>query len=104
MAKVNEAVAVELEKIGLAVINVNIRDLDDESGYIKAIGRKAAAEAINQANIDVAEQEKLGQTGVAARQRDQRVAVASAMADAQVGEAAADRNRASRSPNWTRRP
>ena len=56
MGKVNEAVAVELEKVGLAVINVNIRDLDDESGYIKAIGRKAAAEAINQANIDVAEQ------------------------------------------------
>ena len=49
MSKVNEAVAVELEKIGLSLINVNIRDLDDESGYIKAIGRKAAAEAVNQA-------------------------------------------------------
>ena len=41
---VNEAVGVELEKIGLYVINVNIRDIEDESGYIKAIGRKAAAE------------------------------------------------------------
>ena len=50
MAKVNEAVAVELEKIGLAVINVNIKDIEDESGYLKAMGRKAAAEAINQAN------------------------------------------------------
>lgn len=96
MAKVNEAVAVELEKVGLAVINVNIRDLDDESGYIKAIGRKAAAEAINQANIDVAEQEKLGQMGVAARQRDQRVAVASANADAEIGEATATRNKRQR--------
>lgn len=93
MGKVNEAVAVELEKIGLALINVNIRDIDDESGYIKAIGRKAAAEAINQANIDVAEQEKLGQMGVAERQRDQRVAVASAMADAQIGEADAEKKR-----------
>jgi len=93
MGKVNEAVAVELEKIGLALINVNIRDLDDESGYIKAIGRKAAAEAINQANIDVAEQEKMGQMGVATRQRDQRVAVAAAMAEAQIGEASADRNK-----------
>ena len=93
MAKVNEAVAVELEKIGLAVINVNIRDIDDESGYIKAIGRKAAAEAINQANVDVAEQEKTGQTGVAARQRDQRVAVAAAIADAEIGEATAARNK-----------
>jgi flotillin len=93
MGKVNEAVAVELEKIGLAVINVNIRDIEDESGYIKAIGRKAAAEAINQANIDVAEQEKLGQMGVATRQKDQRVAVAAAMADAQIGEAEAEKKR-----------
>ncbi len=93
MGKVNEAVAVELEKIGLAVINVNIRDIEDESGYIKAIGRKAAAEAINQANIDVAEQEKSGQTGVAQRNRDQRVAVAAAIADAEIGEATAARNK-----------
>ncbi len=93
MAKVNEAVAVELEKIGLALINVNIRDIDDESGYIKAIGRKAAAEAIYQANVDVAEQEKRGQTGVAERQRDQRVAVAAAEADAEIGEAEAQKKK-----------
>jgi flotillin len=93
MSKVNEAVAVELEKIGLQVINVNIRDIDDESGYIKAIGRKAAAEAINQANIDVAEQERRGQIGVAERERDQRVAVAAAHADAEIGEATAARNK-----------
>ncbi len=93
MAKVNEAVAVELEKIGLAVINVNIRDIEDESGYIKAIGRKAAAEAIFQANVDVAEQEKRGQMGVAERQRDQRISVAAAMADAQIGEAEAEKKR-----------
>jgi flotillin len=93
LAKVNEAVSGELEKIGLALINVNIRDIDDESGYIKAIGRKAAAEAINRANIDVAEQEKVGQTGVAERERDARVAVAGANATAQIGEATADRDK-----------
>jgi len=93
MMAVNEAVAVELEKIGLEVINVNIRDIEDESGYIKALGRKAAAEAINQANIDVAEQEKIGQTGVAERQRDTRVAVAAATAKAEIGEATADRDK-----------
>jgi len=93
MAKVNEAVSVELEKIGLAVINVNIKDIDDESGYIKAIGRKAAAEAINQANMDVAEQERHGQIGVAERQKEQRVAVAAAMADAEIGEAKAARDK-----------
>ena len=93
LAKVNEAVSGELEKIGLALINVNIRDIEDESGYIVALGRRAAAEAINQANIDVAEQEKRGQTGVAERQRDQRVAVAAAGATAQIGEATADRDK-----------
>ncbi len=92
MAAVNEAVTKELEKIGLQVINVNIRDIEDESGYIKALGKKAAAEAINQANIDVAEQEKLGQTGVAERQRDQRVAVAAAKAIAEIGEKNANRD------------
>jgi len=93
MAKVSEAVAVELEKIGLAVINVNIKDIEDESGYLKALGRKAAAEAINQANIDVSEQERLGQTGVAERQRDQRKAVAAANAAAVIGEQTAERDR-----------
>ncbi len=93
MGKVNEAVSMELEKIGLQVINVNIRDIQDESGYIKALGRKAAAEVINQANIDVAEQEKTGQTGVAERQRDTRVAVAAANATADIGEATANRDK-----------
>jgi len=93
LKKVNEAVSGELEKIGLSLINVNIRDIEDESGYIVALGRRAAAEAINQANVDVAEQEKTGQTGVAERSRDQRVAVAAANADAEIGEARADRDR-----------
>jgi flotillin len=93
LIKVNDAVSGELEKIGLSLINVNIRDIDDESGYIVALGRRAAAEVINQANIDVAEQEKTGKTGVAQRQRDQRIAVAAANADAEVGEATAERNK-----------
>jgi flotillin len=96
LAKVNEAVSTELEKIGLTVINVNIKDITDESGYIEAIGRKAAAEAINQAEIDVAEQDRRGKTGVAERQRDQRKAVAAANADAEIGEASAARDRRQR--------
>lgn len=96
LGKVNEAVSGELEKIGLYLINVNIRDIGDESGYIEALGRRAAAEAINQALIDVAEQEKLGKTGVAMRERDQRVAVAAATAEAEIGEATADRERRSK--------
>lgn len=93
MAKVNDAVSTEMEKIGLSVINVNIKDLDDESGYIKAIGQKAAAEAINQASIDVAEQDRHGQVGVAERARDRRREVAAADSEAEIGESEATRNR-----------
>jgi len=93
MSKVNEAVSGEIEKIGLSLINVNIRDIVDESGYIIALGRRAAAEAIHQANVDVAEQEKRGNTGVAERDRDQRVAVAAANAEAEIGEATAGRDK-----------
>ena len=96
MGKVNEAVSTEMEKIGLAVINVNIKDIEDESGYIKALGRKAAAEAINQAAIDVAEQEKMGKVGVAERERDQRTDVAAANAAAEIGESEAARDRRQR--------
>lgn len=96
MSKVNEAVSTEMEKIGLAVINVNIKDIEDESGYIKALGQKAAAEAINQASIDVAEQEKMGKVGVAERERDQRTDVAAANAAAEIGEAEAARDRRQR--------
>lgn len=72
---VMESVEVELAKVGLRVINVNIKDIDDESGYIKALGQKAASEAINQARIDVAEQEKKGQTGVAEAEKEKNIAI-----------------------------
>ena len=58
MALINENVAQEINKIGLELINVNVRDITDESGYIAAIGKRAAAEAINQAKVDVAEQDR----------------------------------------------
>ena len=48
-------VEVELKKIGLRLINVNVTDIKDESGYIEALGREAAAKAINEAKVRVAE-------------------------------------------------
>ena len=39
----------ELKKIGLRLINVNVTDISDESGYIDALGKEAAAKAINDA-------------------------------------------------------
>jgi len=45
------------------LINVNVRDITDESGYIAAIGKRAAAEAINRAKVEVSQQERDGATG-----------------------------------------
>lgn len=76
----------ELHKIGLTLINVNITDITDESEYIDSIGKKAAATAVNQAKIDVAEQEKLGDIGKANADRERRIQVAKFHADAIEGE------------------
>lgn len=76
----------ELRKIGLYLINVNITDITDESGYIDSIGKKAAATAVNQAKIDVAEQEKMGAIGAAEAERERRIQVAAYNAQAVEGE------------------
>jgi flotillin len=76
MTLINENVAQEVNKIGLELINVNIRDITDESGYIQAIGKRAAAEAINRARVEVSQQEREGATGEAAATREKEVKVA----------------------------
>jgi flotillin len=86
----------ELRKIGLVLINVNITDITDESGFIEAIGRKAASQAVQQANVDVAEQEKLGQIGVAEAERDRAVQVANANKLREIGMREAQREQAVR--------
>lgn len=86
----------ELQKIGLVLINVNITDITDESGYIEAIGRKAASTAIQQAKVDVAEQEKRGEIGVAEAQREKAVQVANATKLREIGTREAMREQAVR--------
>ena len=81
----------ELEKVGLVLINVNITDITDESGYIEALGRKAASEAVQQAEVDVAEQVKRGSIGVAEAERDRDVRVAQATQVREIGTKDAQR-------------
>ena len=83
---ISNGVEVELKKVGLRLINVNIQDITDESGYIDALGKEAAARAINEAKVKVAEQERDGDIGAAIAERDQRVQVATAHAAAVEGE------------------
>ncbi|PKP50798.1 MAG: flotillin [Bacteroidetes bacterium HGW-Bacteroidetes-11] len=104
----------ELKKIGLKLINVNVTDIKDESGYIEALGKEAAAKAINEAKISVAEQEKIGETGkaladrekdtqiaethrdrdvkIANTEKDREVSIALARKDESIGRAEADRD------------
>jgi len=104
----------ELKKIGLKLINVNVTDIKDESGYIEALGKEAAAKAINEAKISVAEQEKIGETGkavadrekdtqiaethrdrdvkIAITHKDREISIASAIKDESIGKAEAQRD------------
>ncbi|HLP28780.1 MAG TPA: SPFH domain-containing protein [Candidatus Didemnitutus sp.] len=103
----------ELKKIGLKLINVNVTDIKDESGYIEALGKEAAAKAINEAKISVAEQEKIGETGkaiadrekdtqiaethrdrdvkIAITQKDKEISIATALKDETIGKAEAQK-------------
>ena len=90
LTNVSSNVGAELRKIGLALINVNLTDIQDESGYIEALGKEAAAKAINDAKRSVAEKNRDGSIGEANAMQDQRIQVASADAQAKVGEAEAN--------------
>lgn len=91
LEQINANVNTELNKIGLEIINVNIKDITDESGYIDAIGKKAAAEAINKAKVEVAQQEKLGAVGEAEANKEKEVQVAEQTAQTEIGKTNADK-------------
>jgi flotillin len=83
-------VAPELNKIGLYLINVNITDITDESGYIESIGKKAASEAINQAKIDVSDQDRKGSIGEAEQVRERTIKVSQHLAESEKGKKQAE--------------
>ena len=86
----------ELRKMGLVLLNVNITDITDESGYIEAIGKKAASEAVQQAEIDVAQQRRHGAIGVAEAKRDEEIRVAVMEKERSIGTTEASKERAVR--------
>lgn len=86
LTNISESVESELKKVGLKLINVNITDIVDESGYIEALGKEAAAHAINAARKSVAEKNRDGSIGEANALQDERTQVAAANAQAVEGE------------------
>ena len=86
LTNISQSVESELKKVGLKLINVNITDIVDESGYIEALGKEAAAHAINAARKSVAEKTRDGSIGEANAVQDERSQVAAANAQAVEGE------------------
>ena len=86
LEKIAKNVEVELKKIGLRLINVNVTDIKDESGYIQALGKEAAAKAINEAKVSVAEQDRNGEIGKAEAVKETRIRTSQANAVAVQGE------------------
>ena len=86
LSEITANVETEIRKVGLKLFNVNVTDITDESGYIKALGQEAAATAINDARVKVADAERMGAVGEAEAQKEKRVRVASAESMAIDGE------------------
>ena len=90
LANVSTNVEAELRKIGLKLINVNVTDIRDESGYIEALGKEAAAKAINDAKKSVAEQNRYGEIGKAEADRDKDIRIAETTRDTRIKTAEAN--------------
>lgn len=96
LASIQTSLEPELKKIGLVLINVNITDITDESGYIEAIGRKAASQAVQKARGDVADNEKMGEVRVAEAEREKVIQVSNAHKFREIGIREAMREQAVR--------
>ena len=90
LAAVSQNVEAELRKIGLKLINVNVTDIRDESGYIDALGKEAAAKAINDAKKSVAEQNRFGEIGKTEADRDKDIRIAETTRDTRIKTAEAN--------------
>ena len=90
LANVSTNVEAELRKIGLKLINVNVTDIRDESGYIEALGKEAAAKAINDTKKSVAEQNRYGEIGKAEADRDKDIRIAETNRDTRINTADAN--------------
>ncbi|KRX07136.1 hypothetical protein PPERSA_09350 [Pseudocohnilembus persalinus] len=78
----------ELEKLGLFVVNANIKELQDskDSRYFSYLSQKVSADAENQAKIDISEARKIGEIGEKLRQGEQRQRVIEIESQTQVYE------------------
>ena len=63
--KASANIETALSKIGLDLMNLNLKSIMDTAGVLEQMGLKSASEIKNKAKADVAEQEKFGRTAAA---------------------------------------
>lgn len=68
--QVVEESAEELKRLGIQIITLVIQEVNDEYGYIDALGKRAVAEAVRDANIKVAEADRDAAIQVSTAQRE----------------------------------
>jgi len=79
----------ELKKVGLHLINSNIQDIHDESGFLIALGKDAAAKALNDAKVSVAEKNRDGEIGESSANKEKSIETAKLRAESEIGQAKA---------------
>ena len=82
---VTEHCGLELNKIGMDLINMNVQNIKDDAGVIDALGKRAAAEAVQQARIDVADRQRHGEIGVTMADKEKEIAVEEAEKERSIG-------------------
>jgi len=83
--KVVEESSEELKRLGIQIITLVIQEVGDEYGYIDALGKRAVAEAVRDANIKVAEADRDSAIKVSTAQKE--AATVRAVNDAAIAEA-----------------
>lgn len=106
LSKVRDNIDTELRKFGLYLMNINISDIRDAANYIVNLGKEAESKALNEAQANIEEQEKLGaikiatqikerETKVAETRKDQDIAIAETKKQQEISVANADKERIS---------
>jgi len=90
LSNISTGLEEELHKIGMRLINVNVTDIHDGDGYLEALGKEAAAGALNNAKVSVAEKNRTGAIGEAKANREKNISVASERSQSEIGVAEAD--------------
>ena len=74
----------ELEKFGLALININISDVTDEGEYIQNLGKEATAKAKYEALSLIEKREKEGAIGIAVQKKEKDIQLSEIERDRQI--------------------